>query len=141
MASDHGQPAHPRVDRHRHRQGCLPHCRLRCRRQDHPAQEVQCLALESELAKLPLSIVGLDWLWLDERIEMLTGEIEQISHREAHCKRLMSIPGVGSINSTAMVATIGTGEAFERAWLGLVPRQYSNGGKSIPARISTRPRR
>jgi transposase len=61
-------------------------------------------------------IVGLyeDWLWLDERIETLTGEIEQISHREANCKRLMSIPGVGPIISTAMVAAIGTGEAFER---------------------------
>ena len=42
-------------------------------------------------------IVGLyeDWLWLDERIEALTNEIEQISQREANCKRLMSIPGVG----------------------------------------------
>jgi transposase len=83
-------------------------------------------------------IVGLyeDWLGLDERIETLTSEIEQISHREANCKRLMSVPGIGPIISTAMVAAIGTGEAFERgrdfgAWLGLVPRQYSTGGKSI----------
>jgi transposase len=90
-------------------------------------------------------IVGLyeDWLWLDERIETLTNEIEQISHREANCKRLMSIPGVGPMISTAVVAAIGTGEAFERgrdfgAWLGLVPRQYSTGGKSILGRISKR---
>ena len=90
-------------------------------------------------------IVGLyeDWLWLDERIETLTVETEQISHREANCKRLMSIPGVGPIISTAMVAAIGTGEAFERgrdfgAWLGLVPRQYSTGGKSILGRITKR---
>jgi transposase len=90
-------------------------------------------------------IVGLyeDWLWLDERIETLTGEIEQISHREANCKRLMSIPGIGPMISTAVVAAIGTGEAFERgrdfgAWLGLVPRQYSTGGKSILGRISKR---
>ena len=90
-------------------------------------------------------IVGLyeDWLWLDERIETLTGEIEQISHREENCRRLMSIPGVGPMISTAVVAAIGTGEAFERgrdfgAWLGLVPRQYSTGGKSILGRISKR---
>ena len=90
-------------------------------------------------------IVGLyeDWLWLDERIEALTGEIEQISHQESNCKRLMSVPGIGPIISTAMVAAIGTGEAFERgrdfgAWLGLVPRQYSTGGKSILGRISKR---
>jgi transposase len=92
-------------------------------------------------------IVGLyeDWLWLDERIEMLTGEIEQVSQREANCKRLMSVPGIGPIISTAVVAAIGTGEAFERgrdfgAWLGLVPRQYSTGGKSILGRISKRGR-
>jgi len=90
-------------------------------------------------------IVGLyeDWLWLDERIETLTGDIEQISLQEANCKQLMSVPGIGPMISTAMVAAIGTGEAFERgrdfgAWLGLVPRQYSTGGKPILGRISKR---
>ena len=80
-------------------------------------------------------LVGLyeDWLWLDERIESTTNEIEAISKREANCQRLMSVPGIGPIISTAMVAAIGTGEAFDRgrdfgAWLGLVPRQYSTGG-------------
>ena len=90
-------------------------------------------------------IVGLyeDWLWLDERIESLTGEIEEISRAEANCRLLMSVPGVGPIISTAMVAAIGDGDAFERgrdfgAWLGLVPRQYSTGGRSILGRISKR---
>ena len=90
-------------------------------------------------------IVGLyeDWLWLDERIETVTGEIEEISQREANCIRLMSVPGVGPMISTAVVAAIGTGEAFDRgrdfgAWLGLVPRQYSTGGRSILGRISKR---
>ena len=90
-------------------------------------------------------IVGLyeDWLWLDERIEGLTNEIENISRTESNCERLMSIPGIGPMISTAMVAAIGTGEAFDRgrdfgAWLGLVPRQYSTGGKPILGRISKR---
>ena len=90
-------------------------------------------------------IIGLyeDWLWLDERIEATTDEIELISKREGHCQRLMTVPGIGPIISTAMVAAIGTGEAFERgrdfgAWLGLVPRQYSTGGKPILGRISKR---
>lgn len=90
-------------------------------------------------------IVGLyeDWLWLDERIETVTKEIEQLGHTEADCKRLMSVPGVGLMISTAMVAAIGTGEAFERgrdfgAWLGLAPRQYSTGGRPILGRISKR---
>ena len=55
----------------------------------------------------------------------------------------MTVPGIGPMISTAMVAAIGTGEAFERgrdfgAWLGLVPRQYSTGGKPILGRISKR---
>jgi transposase len=90
-------------------------------------------------------IVGLyeDWLWLDERIESTTTEIEMISKREANCSRLMSVPGIGPIISTAMVAAIGTGEAFDRgrdfgAWLGLVPRQFSTGGKTTLGRISKR---
>jgi hypothetical protein len=83
-------------------------------------------------------IVGLyeDWLWLDERIESLSSEIKKISKTESNCGRLMSVPGIGPMISTATVAAIGTGEAFERgrdlgAWLGLVPRQFSTGGKPI----------
>ncbi len=90
-------------------------------------------------------IVGLyeDWLWLDERIEGITNQIEKISRTEDNCERLMSIPGIGPMISTAMVAAIGTGEAFDRgrdfgAWLGLVPRQYSTGGKPVLGRISKR---
>ena len=90
-------------------------------------------------------IIGLyeDWVWLDKRIEGITGEIEKISKVERNCQRLMSIPGIGPMISTAMVAAIGTGEAFDRgrdfgAWLGLVPRQFSTGGKPILGRISKR---
>ena len=84
-----------------------------------------------------------DWLGLDERIEGITGEIEVISKSEENCQRLMSIPGIGPIISTAMVAAIGTGDAFGRgrdfgAWLGLVPRQFSTGGKTVLGRISKR---
>ena len=84
-----------------------------------------------------------DWCSLDERIETVTTEIEELSQTESKCRQLMSIPGVGPLISTAMVAAIGSGEAFERgrdfaAWLGLVPRQYSTGGRSILGRISKR---
>ena len=84
-----------------------------------------------------------DWLGLDERIEAITSEIEMISKTEENCQRLMSVPGIGPIISTAMVAAIGTGDAFRRgrdfgAWLGLVPRQYSTGGKTVLGRISKR---
>src|SRR5215471_14714304 len=53
-----------------------------------------------------------DWCCLDERIETVTGEIEILSRSEAKCRQLMSVPGVGPLISTAMVAAIGSGEAF-----------------------------
>lgn len=90
-------------------------------------------------------IVGLyeDWLWLDQRVEAVTAEIELISKREANCQLLMSVPGIGPLISTGMVAAVGSGEAFDRgrdfaAWLGLVPRQYSTGGRTILGSISKR---
>jgi len=90
-------------------------------------------------------ITGLyeDWLWLDGRIDATTAEIESISQSELNCQRLMSIPGIGPIISTSMVAAVGTGEAFDRgrdfaAWLGLIPKQYSTGGKTILGRITKR---
>jgi transposase len=90
-------------------------------------------------------ILGLyeDWCDLDKRIDTVSSEIEELSRSEATCRRLMSVPGVGPLISTAMVAAIGSGEAFERgrdfaAWLGLVPRQHSTGGRSILGRISKR---
>jgi transposase len=84
-----------------------------------------------------------DWMRLDERIERLGAEIKEIGVSEAGCRHLMSVPGIGPMISTAMVAAIGGGEAFGRgrdlaAWLGLVPRQYSTGGKPILGRISKR---
>jgi len=90
-------------------------------------------------------ILGLqqDWIWTDKRIEMTTSEIEAVSKSEASCQHLMTIPGIGPIISTAVVAAVGTGEAYDRgrdfaAWLGLVPRQHSTGGRTILGRITKR---
>ena len=60
-------------------------------------------------------IAGLyeDWISLDERIEAIGREIDQIGEKEANCRRLMSVPGIGPLISTAVVAAIGAGEAFE----------------------------
>ena len=84
-----------------------------------------------------------DWHWLDQRIDQLSDEIEEVSRSEASCARIMSIPGVGPMISTAMVAAIGKGEAFDRgrdfaAWVGLVPQQFSTGGRTILGRITKR---
>jgi len=84
-----------------------------------------------------------DWRGLDTRIEDLSAEIEDLASRDAGCERLMSIPGIGPIISTAMVAAIGTGDGFSKgrdfaAWLGLVPRQISTGDRTILGKISKR---
>src|SRR6187401_3865423 len=84
-----------------------------------------------------------DWRRLDERIEGLSGEIEAIARHDIGCERLMSVPGVGPIISSAMVAAIGAGDAFSKgrdfaAWLGLVPRQISTGDRTILGKISKR---
>jgi hypothetical protein len=52
-----------------------------------------------------------DWRRLDERIEGLSSEIEVLARGDAGCERLMSVPGIGPIISSAMVSAIGTGDA------------------------------
>jgi transposase len=84
-----------------------------------------------------------DWRRLDERIEGLSAEIEAIARRDPGCERLMSVPGIGPIISSAMVAAIGDGDAFAKgrdfaAWLGLVPKQISTGDRTILGKISKR---
>jgi transposase len=84
-----------------------------------------------------------DWRRLDERIEQLSSEIALLAHRDAGCARLMSVPGIGPVISSAMVAAIGAGDAFSKgrdfaAWLGLVPRQMSTGDRTILGSISKR---
>jgi transposase len=84
-----------------------------------------------------------DWRRLDERIEHVTEEIEVLAHGTENCRQLMTVPGIGPIIASAMVAAIGNGTAFAKgrdfaAWLGLVPKQMSTGDRTILGRISKR---
>jgi transposase len=84
-----------------------------------------------------------DWRRLDERIEGLSSEIEALARQDQGCARLMSVPGIGPLISTAIVAAIGTGDPFSKgrdfgAWLGLVPKQMSTGDRTILGNISRR---
>src|SRR5262245_14774706 len=84
-----------------------------------------------------------DWRRLDERIEKLSGEIVAQACQDKGCERLMTIPGIGPLISTAIVAAIGTGDPFSKgrdfgAWLGLVPKQMSTGDRTILGNISRR---
>ena len=84
-----------------------------------------------------------DWRRLDERIEGLSEEIEAVARQDPACERLMTVPGIGPIISSAMVAAIGNGAVFMKgrdfgAWLGLVPKQISTGDRTILGPISRR---
>jgi transposase len=79
----------------------------------------------------------------DERIAAVPAEIEALVEQDESCQRLMTVPGVGPILSSAVVAAIGNGAGFKQgrdfgAWLGLVPKQESTGDRTIPGRISKR---
>ncbi len=84
-----------------------------------------------------------EWKQVEIDIKAMTDEIERISNENALCRRLRQIPGFGPLVSTATVAAIGNGAAFRRgrdfaAWVGVVPRQYSTGGKQKLFGISKR---
>jgi transposase len=84
-----------------------------------------------------------EWKQMELDIEAITDEIERISKENSLCRRLQQIPGFGPLVSTATVAAIGNGSAFRRgrdfsAWVGIVPRQYSTGGKQKLFGISKR---
>jgi len=98
--------------------------------------------LSPRMVRIVEDLAG-DWRRLDERVERLSDEIEAIARQDASCERLMSVPGVGPIISSAMVAAIGTGDVFTKgrdfaAWLGLVPKQISTGDRTILGKISRR---
>ena len=75
-----------------------------------------------------------EWRALDERIAVFDKEFVQMARNEEPVRRLVTIPGIGTINATALVAAVGNARAFRRgrdmaAWLGLTPRQMTSGGK------------
>jgi transposase len=84
-----------------------------------------------------------EWKQMEGDLKTITDEIERISEENALCRRLRQIPGFGPLVSSATVAAIGNGAAFRRgrdfaAWVGVVPRQYSTGGKQKLFGISKR---
>jgi transposase len=55
-----------------------------------------------------------DWRYLDARIATVSNEIEALSEQDDGAKRLMTVPGIGPIISTATVAAIGSGDVFSK---------------------------
>ena len=79
---------------------------------------------------------------LEKRIAEVTREIEALAASDEKARRLMTIPGIGPLGATALLAA-GNGQQFKKArdmaaWLGLVPQRYSTGGKPQMFGISKR---
>jgi transposase len=84
-----------------------------------------------------------EWNALDKDIEEVDDEIAPIAKNNEACQRLLTIPSVGPLVATAMIAAIGNGSSFAKGrefatWLGLVPQQCSTGGKPKLLGISKR---
>lgn len=95
-------------------------------------------ALRHLLAQLKLEL---------EQLALRIGEADAAIQRSARendaCLRLVAIPGIGPVTATALIAAIGNGAAFRKgrdfaAWMGVVPREHSTGGKQKLLGISKR---
>ena len=80
---------------------------------------------------------------LDGKITSADSALEQAFRSSESCQRIAAVEGVGPVTATAIVAAISDGKAFEKgrqfaAWLGLLPRQNSSGGKTRLMGISKR---
>ena len=77
------------------------------------------------------------------RLEEADALVKKIAQESEVCRRLDAIPGVGPLTATAIIAAVGNGAAFRKgrefaAWVGLVPREHSTGGKQKLLGISKR---
>ena len=84
-----------------------------------------------------------EWAKLEEQIDTANREFAEVAKTDDGCRRLLTVPGIGPLTATALVAAIGNGGAFHKsrdlaAWLGLVPRQHSTGGRTRLLGISKR---
>lgn len=101
---------------------------------------------DTTLSARLLQLVGelrAEWRELNARVEALNGEFIGLARNDPAARRLTSIPGVGVLNATAPIAAMGNASSFAKArdlgaWLGLVPRQHTTGGKPRLLGISKR---
>ena len=101
---------------------------------------------EAQLSPTLLLLVGRlreELRSLEERIEEISREIQDFAAKDDTARRLMTIPGIGPLGATAFLSAVGDVRRFRRArdlaaWIGLVPRQHSTGGKNTLLGISKR---
>jgi transposase len=102
--------------------------------------------LENKLTPLSREVMR-EWyeelIALDERIARADGMVQRVFTQSAACQKLAQVEGIGPVVATALVAAVGNAKEFANgrhlaAWLGLVPRQCSSGGKDRLLGISKR---
>jgi transposase len=96
-----------------------------------PMSQALCQPLEAELAAL------------EDRLAHNDAQLTRLARRHPVCQRLMTMPGLGELTATALVAAVRDAAPFKNGrqfadWLGVVPRQHSTGGKSRLLGISQR---
>jgi transposase len=97
----------------------------------------------SAALRLLLKQLNLELEQLATRVEEADELIQLTAHENEACRRLDAIPGIGPVTATALIAAIGNGAAFRKgrefaAWVGLVPREHSTGGRQKLLSISKR---
>src|SRR5262245_10767665 len=107
--ADGGDQSNPRVP-----PGARHHRATRCGAVAHGVARHPELKYGRVVAKNSQSIAELvqDWRRLDERIAAVSAEIEALAEQDEACQRVMTVPGVGPIISSAVVAAIGNGAGF-----------------------------
>jgi transposase len=109
----------------------------------HRLQRYLALALDSDYTppvplsprlRLLINDMQAQWSELDRRIAAFDAEFVAEARSDAAARRLSTIPGIGVLNATALIAAVGDARSFARArdlaaWLGLVPRQATTGGR------------
>ncbi|MBV9748018.1 MAG: IS110 family transposase [Acetobacteraceae bacterium] len=97
----------------------------------------------SERIRVLVDDLRAEWAELDRRVGALDAEFVALAKADGAARRLATIPGIGALTATALAAAVGDGATFARgrdlaAWLGLVPRQATTGGKPRLLGISKR---
>ena len=97
----------------------------------------------SERMRALIANMRAQWAELDRRIRAFDVEFATFLRENSDARLLSTIPGVGPLIASALIAAIGSGEAFDHgrdlsAWLGLVPRQSTTGGRPKLLGISKR---
>jgi len=97
----------------------------------------------SDSFRMLLAQLKLELDQLSAGVEQLDAVLQHTAQENEACQRLTTIPGIGPVIATALIAAIGNGSGFRRgrdlaAWVGMVPREYTTGGKQKLLGISKR---